>query len=86
MHTAAVPKAILGVMRKGEQRVVKEILGDASAGVAICLMTTDRKWVTKLIELNGDKPLAGIVGNKGCNGILETPLWNELAWDAPQLR
>jgi hypothetical protein len=49
-------------------------------------MTTDRKWVTKLIELNGDKPLAGIVGNKGCNGILETPLWNELAWDAPQLR
>jgi hypothetical protein len=54
-------------------------------------MTTDRKWATKLIGLDGDTNQATGWNRwqQGCSGIEpfpETPLWNDLAWHAPQLR
>jgi hypothetical protein len=64
----------------------------SSLGVVVFINTTNKKWATKLIKLNGGekiKPLVNNIDNDGYTGtdrFLEEPQWNDLSWTVPQLR
>jgi hypothetical protein len=64
----------------------------SSLGVVVFIITTNKKWATKLIKLNGGekiKPLVNNIDNDGYTGtdrFLEEPQWNDLSWTVPQLR
>jgi hypothetical protein len=61
-------------------------------GVVVFVVTSDKKWATRLIKLNGGikvKPLAANVDNVGYTGVekfIVEPQWNDLAWEVSQLR
>jgi hypothetical protein len=72
---------------------VRTLLRDASAkGIVVFLMTRDREWASKLIELNAGtkcKPLPYNVDNEGYDGskrFTGIPKWNGLFWSVKELR
>jgi hypothetical protein len=64
----------------------------STLGVVVFIITTNKKWATKLIKLNGGEkimPLVNNIDNDGYTGterFVEEPQWNDLSWTVPQLR
>jgi hypothetical protein len=75
------------------ENFVRTLLRDSAAkGIVVFLMTRDRAWASKLIELNGGtkcKPLHFNVDNAGYDGskrFTGNPEWNDLYWSVKELR
>lgn len=78
---------------KQNEDFIRALIRDASAqGVIVFLMTRDKDWASKLIQLNGGtkcKPLPTNVDNPGYSGdrrFAGEPKWNGLYWPVEQLR